>query len=72
MQAELVSIKELTDTLEQLQSSNQEALFAKKQVCDFVQQMTDKYKKLNIQPVESSALDYQGTFSNVWPFVYLC
>ena len=59
MQAELVSIKELTDALEQ--SSDQEALSAKKQVSDCVQQKTDKYKKLNIQPCESSAMDFVPT-----------
>ena len=59
MQAELMSMKELTDALEQ--SSNQEALSAKKQVSDRVQQLTNKYKKLNIQPVESSAMDFVPT-----------
>ena len=59
MQAELTSMKELTDALEQ--SSDQEALSAKKQVSDRVQQLTNKYKKLNIQPVESSAMDFVPT-----------
>ena len=59
MQAELMSMKELTDALEQ--SSDQEALSAKKQVSDRVQQLTNKYKKLNIQPVESSAMDFVPT-----------
>ena len=59
MQAELMSMKELTDALEQ--SSDQEALSAKKQVSDRVQQLTNKYKKLNIQPVESSAMDFMPT-----------
>ena len=59
MQAELMSMKELTDALEQ--SSDQEALSAKKQVSDHVQQLTNKYKKLNIQPVESSAMDFVST-----------
>ena len=59
MQAELMSMKELTDALEQ--SSDQEALSAKKQVSDHVQQLTNKYKKLNIQPVESSAMDFVPT-----------
>ena len=56
MQAELMSMKELTDALEL--SSDHEALSAKKQVSDRVQQLTNKYKKLNIQPVESSAMDF--------------
>ena len=59
MQAELMSMKELTDALKQ--SSDQEALSAKKQVSDRVQQLTKKYKKLNIQPVESSAMDFVPT-----------
>ena len=73
MQAELMSMKELTDALEQ--SSDQEALSAKKQVSDHVQQLTNKYKKLNIQPVESSAMDfcaYQRTFPIVWSFICSC
>ena len=59
MQVELMSMKELTDALEQ--SSDQEALSAKKQVSDYVQQLTNKYKKLNIQSVESSAMDVVPT-----------
>ena len=59
MQAELMSMKELTDALKQ--SSDQEALSAKKQVSDRVQQLINKYKKLNIQPVESSAMDFVPT-----------
>ena len=59
MQAELMSMKELTDALEQ--SSDQEALSAKKQVSDRIQQLTNKYKKLNTQPVESSAMDFVPT-----------
>ena len=56
MQAELMNMKELTDALEQ--SSDQEALSAKKQVSDRVQQLTNKYKKLNIQPVEPAAISF--------------
>ena len=59
MQAELMSMKELTDALEQ--SSDQEALSAKKQMSDRVQELINKYKKLNIQPVESSAIDFVPT-----------
>ena len=55
MQAKLMSMKELTDALEQ--SSDQEALSAKEQVTDRVQQLTNAYKKLNIQPVESATMD---------------
>ena len=59
MQAELMSMKELTDALEQ--SSDQEALSAKKQVSDCVQQLTNKYSKLNIEPVESATMDFLPT-----------
>ena len=55
IQAELVSIKELTDAL--MQSSDQETLFVMKQVSDRVQQLSNKYKKLRVQPVESAAID---------------
>ena len=59
MQAKLMSMKELTDTLEQ--SSDQEALSAKREVTDRVQQLTNAYKKVNIQPVESAAMDFVPT-----------
>ena len=59
MQTKLMSIKELTDALEQ--SSDQEALSAKKQVIDRVHQLTNAYKKVNIQPVESAAMDFVPT-----------
>ena len=59
MQAKLMSIKELTDALEQ--SSDQEALSAKREVADRVEQLTNAYKKLKIQPVESAAMDFVPT-----------
>ena len=59
MQAKLMSMKELTDALEQ--SSDQEALSAKKQVTDHVHQLTNAYKKVNIKPVESAAMDFFPT-----------
>ena len=59
MEAELMSMKELTDALEQ--SSDQETLSAKKQVTDRVHQLTNAYKKVNIQPVESAAMDFVPT-----------
>ena len=59
MQAELMSMKELTDALEQ--SSDQEALSAKREVTDRVQQLTNAYKKVNIQPVESATMDFVPT-----------
>ena len=59
MQAKLSSTKERTDALEQ--SSDQEALFAKKQVIKDIQQVTDAYEMLNIQPVESAAMEFVPT-----------
>ena len=59
MQAKLMRMKELTDALEQ--SSDQEALSAKRKVTDHVQQLTNAYKKVNIQPVESAAMDFIPT-----------
>ena len=59
MQAKLMSMKELTNALEQ--SSDQEALSAKKQVTDRVHQLINAYKKVNIQPVESAAMDFVPT-----------
>ncbi|XP_065908745.1 tripartite motif-containing protein 2-like [Dysidea avara] len=55
-QAELVSMKELNDALEK--SSDQEALSAKKQVIDGMQQLTEKYKKLNKHPVQSASMEF--------------
>ena len=52
MQAKLMSMKELTDALEQ--SSDQEALSAKRE-------LTNAYKKVNIQPVESAVMDFVPT-----------
>ena len=59
MQAKLSSTKERTDALEQ--STDQEALFAKKQVVKDIQQVTDAYEMLNIQPVESAAMEFVPT-----------
>jgi len=55
-QAELVSMKELSDALEK--SSDQEALSAKKQVVDGMQQLTEKYKKLNKHPVQYASMEF--------------
>ena len=55
-QAEMLSIKELKDAVEK--SSDQEALSAKKQVIDRMQQLTTKYKELNTQPVPSATMEF--------------
>ena len=54
-QAEPVNVKELNDPLEK--SSDQEALSAKKQVIDGMQQQTKKCKKLNNSPVLCAAME---------------
>ncbi|XP_065908129.1 tripartite motif-containing protein 2-like [Dysidea avara] len=56
VQAEMLSMKELKDAVEK--SSDQEALSAKKQVIDRMQQLTDKYQKLSTLPVQSTVLQY--------------
>ena len=72
MQAKLMSMKELSDALEQ--SFDHEALSAKKQVTDRVQELTDKYKNLINQPVESAVMEfytYQRAVPTIWSFVGL-
>ncbi|XP_065882502.1 E3 ubiquitin-protein ligase TRIM71-like [Dysidea avara] len=58
-QAEVLSMKELKGVVEK--SSDQEALSAKKQVIDRMQQLTTKYKKLNTQPVQSATMEFVST-----------
>ena len=55
-QAEVLSMKELKDALEK--SSDQEALSAKKQVIDRMQQITDKFNKLNTDPLQSATMEF--------------
>ena len=55
-QAEVLSMKELKDAIEN--SSDQEALSAKKQVIDRMQQITDKFNKLNIDPLQSATMEF--------------
>ena len=55
-QAEILSMKELKDAIEK--SSDQEALSAKKQVIDRMQQITDKFNKLNTDPVQSATMEF--------------
>ena len=56
MQAEVLSMKELKDAIEK--SSDQEALSAKKQVIDRMQQITDKFNKLNTNPLQSATMEF--------------
>ena len=55
-QAEVLSMKELKDAIEK--SSDQEALSAKKQVIDFMQQISDKFNKLNTVPLQSATMEF--------------
>ena len=55
-QAEVLSTKELKDAIEK--SSDQEALSAKKQVIDRMQQITDKFNKLNTDPLQSATMEF--------------
>ena len=55
-QAEVLSMKELKDAIGK--SSDQEALSAKKQVIDRMQQITDKFNKLNTDPLQSATVEF--------------
>ena len=55
-QAEVLSMKELKDAIEK--SSDQEALSAKKQVIDHMQQITDKFNKPSTDPLHSATMEF--------------
>ena len=55
-QAQLESVKELNDAV--MNGSDQEALFAKKQVGNDVKRLTESYKKLDTDPVEFATLEF--------------
>ena len=55
-QAEVLSMKDLKDAIEK--SSDQEALSAKKQVIDHMKQITDKFNKLNTDPLQSATMEF--------------
>ena len=55
-QAEVLSMKELKDAIEK--SSDQEALSAKKQVIDRMQQITDKFNKLNTDSLQLAIMEF--------------
>ena len=56
VQAQVFSMKELKDAIEK--SSDQEALSAKKQVVDHMQQITDKFNKMNTDPLQSATMEF--------------
>ena len=55
-QAQLESVKELNDAV--TNGSDQEALFAKKQVTNDVKRLTESYKKLDSDPVEMPTIEF--------------
>ena len=70
VQAEVASMKELNDAVEK--SSDQEVLSVKKQVIDRMQQITDKYKKVNIPPVQQATMEFVPTKEALPQFGLLC
>ena len=69
-QAEVASMKELNDAVEK--SSDQEVLSVKKQAIDRMQQITDKYKKVNIPPVQQATMEFVPTKEDLPQFGLLC
>ena len=55
-QAEVLSMKELKIAIEK--SSDQEALSAKKQMIDRMQQIANKYDKLSVHPSQSATMEF--------------
>jgi len=55
-QAEVLSMKELNDAVEK--SCDQELLSVKKQIIDRMQQITDKFKNINLPPVQEATMKF--------------
>ena len=55
-QVEVLSMKEMKDSIEK--RSDQEALSAKKQVIDRMQQITNTFNKLNTDPLRSTTMEF--------------
>ena len=66
VQAEVFSIKELKDAVES--SSDQEVLLAKKKIIDHTQEITDKYNKLNVQPLQSATMEFMSVVESLPQF----
>ena len=58
-QVKVFSMKELNDAVEK--SSDQEVFSVKKQVIDRMQQITDKYRKVNLPPVQQATMEFVPT-----------
>ena len=69
-QAELISIKELSDALEE--SSDQEALSAKKQVINGMEQLTEKYEKFTKHPVQYATMKFKPCSDSFPQFGSFC
>jgi len=69
-QAEVLSMKELNDAVEK--SCNQEILSVKKQVIDHMQQITDKFKKINLPPVQEATMEFVPTKEAFPQFGIIC
>ena len=69
-QAEVLSMKELNDAVEK--SFDQEVLSVKKQVIDRMQQITDKYKKVNIPPIQQATMEFVPSKEALPQFGLLC
>ena len=69
-QAEVLSMKELNDAVKK--SSDQEVLSVKKQVTDRMRQITDKYEKVNIPPVQQATMEFVPTKEALPQFGLLC
>ena len=70
LQAEVTRVKELKDAVEK--GSDQEALSVKRQVIDCMQQITDKYKKMNPLPVKQINMKFVPTKKAPPQFGTLC
>ena len=69
-QADVLSVKELNDAVEK--SSDQEVLSVKKQVIDRMQHITDKYRKVNLPPVQQATMEFVPTKEAFPKFGLVC
>ena len=69
-QAKVMSVKELSDAIEK--SSDQEVLFAKKQIIDRVEQVTAKYRSLNLHPAHLATMAFVPAKEQFPQFGLLC
>ena len=70
VRAEVLRMKKLKDDVEK--SFDQEVLSVKKQVINHMQQITDKYKNVNIPPVQQATMEFVPTKEDLPQFGLLC